>query len=85
MQKGFNSDIVVRGQNYHIQTEDWGLSNPFLVTRIFCNGAVLKTVKTSYDSVLKSESARTEEAIKNALRKQHSKIIDNLMSGGLSG
>ena len=85
MQKGFNSDIIVRGQKYHIQTEDWGLSNPYLVSRIFCNGAVLKTIKTSYDSALRAESSRTEEAIKNALRKQHSQIIDNLMSGGLLG
>lgn len=82
MQKGFNSDITVRGQKYHIQTEDWGLNNPFLVSRIFCNGAVLKTIKTSYDSVLKMESTRTEEAIKNALKKQHSTIIDTLMAGG---
>lgn len=82
MQKGFNSDITVRGQKFHIQTEDWGLQNPFLVSRIFCNGAVLKTIKTPYESVLRIESSRSEEAIKNALKKQHSTIIDTLMSGG---
>jgi hypothetical protein len=82
MQKGFNSDITVRGKSYHIQTEDWGMQNPFLVSRIFCNGAVLKTIKTPYDSVLKLGSSQTQEAIKLALRRQHSTIIDTLMADG---
>lgn len=82
MQKGFNSDITVRGKSYHIQTEDWGMQNPFLVSRIFCNGAVLKTIKTPYESVLKLGSSQTQEAIKLALRRQHSTIIDALMSDG---
>lgn len=82
MQKGFNSDVTVRGQKYHIQTEDWGLQNPFLVSRIFCNGAVLKTIKTPYDVVLQLGSNQSDEAIKLALRRQHSTIIDTLMAGG---
>jgi hypothetical protein len=82
MQKGFNSDIVARGQKYHIQTEDWGMQNPFIVSRVFCNGAVLKTIKTSYEQALRSGSVYEVEAIKNALRKQHHSIIDSLMISG---
>lgn len=82
MQKGFNSDITVRGKSYHIQTEDWGMQNPFLVSRIFCNGAVLKTIKTPYESVLRLGSTQTQEAIKLALRRQHSTIIDAIMADG---
>jgi hypothetical protein len=44
MVKGFNSDLVIRGKNYHVQTEDWGNANPFLVSRVFSNGAVLKNL-----------------------------------------
>lgn len=83
MQKGFNSDINVRGQKYHVQTEDWGTQNPFLVSRIFCNGAVLKTIKTPYETVLRLGSSQSDEAIKLALRRQHSNIIDTLMAGGM--
>ncbi|AFX99863.1 hypothetical protein predicted by Glimmer/Critica [Bdellovibrio bacteriovorus HD100] len=83
VQKGFNSDITVRGQKYHIQTEDWGTQNPYLVSRIFCNGAVMKTIKTPYDTVLKLGSVQSEEAIKLALRRQHTTIIDTLMAGSL--
>jgi hypothetical protein len=81
MQKGFNSDVTVRGQKFHVQTEDWGLRNPFLVSRIFCNGAVIKTVKTPYEVALKAESIREEDAIKSALRRQHSNILDVLLAG----
>lgn len=83
MQKGFNSDITVRGQKYHVQTEDWGLQNPFLVSRIFCNGAVMKTIKIPHNQVLKMGSAQQEEAIKQALHRQHATIIDTLMAGGM--
>jgi hypothetical protein len=83
MQKGFNSDITVRGQKYHVQTEDWGLQNPFLVSRIFINGAVLKTIKIPHEQVFRSGSSQKEEAIKHALHRQHSSIIDTLMAGGM--
>ncbi|MBK9324520.1 MAG: hypothetical protein IPM97_16520 [Bdellovibrionaceae bacterium] len=81
MQKGFNSDVTVRGQKFHVQTEDWGKRNPFLVSRIFCNGAVIKTIKTSYEAILQAGALRESESIKNALQRQHSDILDVLMAG----
>ena len=83
MQKGINSDINVRGKSYHIQTEDWGSANPFIVSRIFTNGAVLKTVKTGYQDALRTEPANSEEAIRVALRKQHNFVMDQLLAGQL--
>lgn len=81
MQKGFNSDITVRGKSYHVQTEDWGKDNPFLVSRIFSNGAVLKTIKVSHTEALKNGPANEVEALKVALKKQHHKVLDQLLSG----
>ncbi len=81
MQKGFNSDIQVRGQSYHVQTEDWGQDNPFLVSRIFRNGAVLKTIKTSREEALNKGSVNPTDAISQALKKQHNTVLDQLMSG----
>lgn len=82
MQKGFNSDISVRGNKYHIQTEDWGYTNPFVVSRIFINGAVLKTIRTPYEAFLQQGSISKDEAIRAALHRQHSRVIDTLMAGG---
>ncbi|MBX2988246.1 MAG: hypothetical protein KF802_10140 [Bdellovibrionaceae bacterium] len=84
MLRGHNSDITVRGKRYHIQTEDWGMQNPFLVSRVFCNGAVVKTLKVPYEDALKAASIRTAEAIKMALQKQHSDVMDALIEGKLA-
>lgn len=83
MEKGFNSDVSFRGSIYHVQTEDWGLANPYLVSRVYCNGAVVKSIKTSYQEVLPSHSAFKPPSIRLAMRLQHEQILDLLMSGQL--
>lgn len=83
MQKGFNSDISVRGIGYHVQTEDWGFENPYIVSRVFKSGAVLKTFKTSYSDFLKAGPKSDQDAIVLALKNQHSQILDLLLSGQL--
>jgi hypothetical protein len=91
MQKGFNSDVVYRGMNFHVQTEDWGLDNPYLVSRVYQNGAVIKSIKRGYSEVLGPTSSpgyfvRTKvdaNEIRLALRSQHEQILDLLLSGQL--
>lgn len=83
VEKGYNSDVSVGGLSYHIQTEDWGRSNPFFVSRVFCNGAVVKSVKTSYASVLPQGPSADRQDILFALRCQHEQILDLLISGQL--
>lgn len=83
MQIGFNSDISIEGIDYHVQTEDWGKSNPYLVSRVFRHGAVLKSIKTSYQDVLPKGPASDAIAIRFAMRIQHDQILDLLVSGQL--
>ena len=84
MQKGFNSDIQVRGKTYHVQTEDWGAANPYIVSRVFVSGAVLKTVKVPYDEAIQTETLKNLEALKIALRKQHNRICDQIFQGEIT-
>jgi hypothetical protein len=81
MQKGFNSDIQVKGQSYHVQTEDWGQENPYLVSRIFKNGAVIKTIKTSHTEAVRGGSIRTVDALQFALKTQHNLVLEQLLTG----
>jgi hypothetical protein len=81
VQKGFNSDISVRGKSYHVQTEDWGNDKAFLVSRVFSGGAVVKTVKVSYDEALRGGPVNSAGAIDQALRRQHNRILDELIKG----
>ncbi len=83
MEKGFNSDIVLAGVNYHIQTEDWGRANPYLVSRVFRDGAVVKSIKTSYQEVLPGGPKSEPQVIRLAMRVQHEQILDLLASGQL--
>jgi hypothetical protein len=83
MLKGFNSDVEVQGQSYHLQTEDWGFNNPYIVSRVYKNGAVLKSVKTPYIDFMFSQYDVDEMILKQALREQHQKILDLLLSGQL--
>lgn len=80
MQKGFNSDISVNGITYHVQTEDWGKANPFIVTRIFRGGAVIKSVKTGYEDIWRRVHKADAQAIRLAMQLQHQEILDQLFA-----
>lgn len=81
VEKGFNTDVAILGTSYHIQTEDWGVENPYLVSRIFRNGAVIKSIKTSYTEVLPRGIQSGRESVKLAMEIQHQKILDLLTKG----
>lgn len=83
IERGFNSDVAYHGGSFHVQTEDWGLQNPFLVSRVYCNGAVVKSIKTSYVDVLPKGLKSDSSSIRLALKMQHQKILDLLLSGQL--
>jgi hypothetical protein len=87
VEKGFNSDVVFKGMNFHVQTEDWGQENPYLVSRVYQNGAVIKSIKTPYAEVLGpsrfTRVSADSQAIRLALREQHQRILDLLLSGQL--
>ncbi len=81
MEKGYNSDVTIQGTSYHVQTEDWGHHNPFLVSRIYRNGAVIRSIKRPYAEVLRQGPSSDQQAIRLALQEQHHKILDLLLSG----
>lgn len=81
IQKGYNSDIEVSGINYHVQTEDWGGGSAVIVTQVFKNGAVVKNIKTSYSEAALDAKLHDERAIRLAMKDQHQRILDHLLSG----
>ncbi|MCB0356683.1 MAG: hypothetical protein KDD40_06730 [Bdellovibrionales bacterium] len=83
MEKGYNTDLIIKGKQYHVQTEDWGRNNPYFVSRVYQGGAVLKSVKISYEDILPRGYESGPKAIRIALELQHKKILDLLLSGQL--
>jgi hypothetical protein len=84
IEPGFNSDIVCAGTTYHVQTEDWGDQNPFVVTRVFHSGSVVLSLKTSYEKLVTTNHAAGRQAVRLGMRDQHQKVLDQLVSGALS-
>ena len=74
---GLNSDISIESENYHVQTEDWGWRNPFIVTKVFLNGRVVKSIKSAYKEIL-ATPIFDEKSIEAAIKMQHQKILDCL-------
>ena len=83
VEKGFNSDVSWLGSQYHVQTEDWGAENPYLVSRVFRNGAVVKSIKTAYREILPEGKRAEAKVIRLAMKIQHQQILDLLLSGQL--
>ena len=86
--KGFNSDVSLHGHAYHVQTEDWGEEKSSIVTKVFQNGAVVKTVVSSYDDLVDStcelhNRSIGSDSLRLAMQTQHHKILNLLHSGQL--
>ncbi|MCB9073853.1 MAG: hypothetical protein H6623_09540 [Bdellovibrionaceae bacterium] len=80
MELSRNSDIKLGSDSYHIQTEDWGMASPFIVSRVFKNGAVVRSIKTPYTELIEAPMW-DKTAVEKAVEYQHNQILDLLISG----
>lgn len=81
MLKGKNTDLRCGDKLFHVQTEDWGLENPYIVTRIFCAGRVIYTIKTDYKSWIQKNVTQIEDKLERALSMQHDDTLQEVRSG----
>ena len=76
---GFNTNVTYNENTYHIQTEDNGLKNPVIISRLYLKGEIIVTIKTSYaDSV---GEPGYQKKIKRMMMEQHSSMIEELLAG----
>jgi hypothetical protein len=76
---GFNTDVPVGSQTFHVQTEDRGPASPFIDTAIYLAGMVVYRRSTSYESAAKSPEF-TPETLKQRVEEQHRLVIQELRS-----
>lgn len=84
MLRGLNTDLEWQGLTYHVQTEDWGETNPFLVTRIFRGGQVVCTIKTNYKTWVTLDLKARSSRLKTVLEDQHIESVKNIKNGSWS-
>jgi hypothetical protein len=80
MELSLNSDINLGNDSFHIQTEDWGIASPYIVSRIYKNGAVLKSIKTPYSEIIDAPMW-DKQAVELAVKSQHDQLVEQLMMG----
>jgi hypothetical protein len=78
---GFNTDIKHNDKVYHIQTEDKGLSNPYIESLVYVGGEILASKKTSYAEQLKG--GVDDKFIGSLMEQQHRTMIAAVKRGRL--
>ena len=80
---GLNSNVTHAGVEFHIQTEDLGRRNPYVLTLVFRAGAIVAREKVNYRNVLGDKAPEAE--IKSFMDQQHHRIMGKVMAGQFQG
>jgi hypothetical protein len=83
MSSGFNTDVRVGGQIFHVQTEDRGPSHPVIDTAVYQNGRVLLRRSSNYREFAASPEY-SPEGVRQRVEEQHRGIIQELRSGTIA-
>ena len=54
------------------------MKNPYLVSQVFKNGAIIKSIKTPYSKVLPQGAHPDRLSVRQAMEIQHQRILDLL-------
>lgn len=79
MVTGINSDVDYNGKTYHVQTEDGGIHNPMILTRIYCSGVLVTSRKTSYVYLLELDGFKN--VVERLMKEQHNEMIQEVQNG----
>jgi hypothetical protein len=86
MNFGFNSNVRVGNDVYHVQTEDRGPAHPFLDTVVYAAGRVVHKRSASYRDLMGGALAGEALAkqLHDRLALQHREVISQLEAGTLA-
>ncbi len=76
---GYNHNIIHKGITFHVQTEDSGKDNPFIITHLFIGGNIIATKKTGYMDIIKINDL--DKIIGDIMKDQHKKMVMELRDG----
>jgi hypothetical protein len=82
---GFNSNVRVGKNVYHVQTEDRGPSHPFLDTVVYVAGRVVHKLSSSYEDLTSRVPAgeALAQQLHERLAHQHREVMAQLEAGTL--
>jgi hypothetical protein len=78
---GYNTDVRHGEVVYHVQTEDKGISNPFIESLVYVGGQVLASKRASYAELL--AQGKDDKALVALMDHQHRTMIAAIRHGRL--
>ena len=82
MKYGFNSKVQIGSETYDVQTEDRGVTHPFIDTLVLIQGRVVYRHSTSYED-LAATGALDQAILRARVEKQHREILEALRAGAI--
>jgi hypothetical protein len=80
---GFNTEVKIGSNVFHVQTEDHGSNRHQIETTVYMGGRLIHRRKTSYEELLDSPNF-SDAALRQRLEEQHKLVIDELRAGTLT-
>lgn len=82
MSSGFNTDVRVGTQVFHVQTEDRGPAHPVIDSVVYYNGQILHRRTSSYQEFVAAQGLN-EGQLRERVEQQHRGVVEALRSGAL--
>ena len=76
---GLNTNVTCNGIGYHVQTEDLGRANPYVLTLVFRGGAIVAREKVNYRDLLGDRPGDAQ--VKALMDQQHARITKQVIAG----
>jgi hypothetical protein len=78
---GCNTNILYRGRQFHVQTEDSGRANPHIISHVYHGGTIIASEKSEYGERL--QSTELDIQVRAKIELQHTTMLKRLTSGAL--
>jgi hypothetical protein len=80
---GCNTNVLYRGRQFHVQTEDSGRANPHIISHVYHGGTIIASEKSSYGDHI--DAAELDIKVRAKIELQHKTMLKRLTSGKLDG
>jgi len=76
---GCNTNVLYRGRQFHVQTEDSGRANPHIISHVYHGGTIIASKKSSYQDRIDAEELDIK--VRAQIELQHKTMLKSLTGG----
>jgi len=76
---GCNTNVLYRGKQFHVQTEDSGRANPHIISHVYHGGTIIASEKSEYGD--RVNSAEIDIKVRAKIELQHKTMLARLTNG----